>query len=94
MDDVFVKRVRAAVGAAWRTLVISAVLMTASWGGFLLIMHTRPAWVLALWGGGALTWDQVQTTAIWFYGVFKIALLLSAMATVFLALWARRLARQ
>ena len=93
MDEIFEKRLRAAVGAGWRTVVIWAVLLTVSWLFFLLMMHARPEWVRYLWGGSGLSWEKMQEVAIWFYGAFKIVMLVFAMIVVFLALWLRRLSR-
>ena len=91
MDDTFVKRLSAAVGAAWLTVVIAAIFVTFSWVIYLVIMHAQPAFVLTLWGGGELTWGTVQTVGIWFYGVLKICIILGLFGTIFLTLWARRL---
>ncbi len=93
MNDTFEKRLRAAVGAGWRTLVIWAILMTASWLIFLILLHYRPGWLLDLWGGAGLTWPDVRNVAVWFFGAFKVVLWIFAMAVVFLALWLRRLSR-
>ena len=93
MDDAGSKRLGAAVRAAWCTIIIWGVWMTAAWFGWLGIMHARPGWMLTLWGGGDLTWAEVQTVTIWFFGAIKIVLLVAVMGSIWLTLYARRLKR-
>ena len=91
MAETFAERVRAAARAGWWTFVIFAVGLAAAWGIVLGLMHTRPGWVLNLCGGGNFDWDALQRVYLWFFGVMKLILLVVLMATVFLALWSRRL---
>lgn len=91
MNDAFEKRVRAAVPAAWWTVVIWVVWMTAAWLIWLVFLNVRPDWLLALWGGGKLTWETVQTICLWFFGIMKMIMFAFVMVTIFLTLWARRL---
>ena len=91
MSDTFERRLGAAVGAGWCALIIAVVSMMASWLAFVGLMHWRPAWVLELWGGAGLTWPEMRTMALWFFGAFKIVLWSFAIVMVFLTLWRRGL---
>jgi len=94
MDETGGKRLGAAVRAAWHTVLIWALWLTAAWLIWLGIIHAKPGWILALWGGGdGLTWTGVQTVTIWFFGAFKVLLLVAVMITIWLTLYARRLKR-
>ena len=93
MNDSFVQRLAAAVGAAWRTAIVWGCLLTLSWLLWLGIIHVRPHWVLDLWGGRPLTWATIQHVTIWFFGVFKIVWIVFVMAAVFLTFWLRGLRR-
>ncbi|KKL14974.1 hypothetical protein LCGC14_2510260 [marine sediment metagenome] len=92
MDDQLSHRVRAAARAGLCTLIIFMVYLTAGWLAVMALLHVRPGWVLAMCGGGKLTWDDLQIIYIRFFGVAKIMLLAVLIAVVWLALWARRLA--
>jgi len=92
MDDALVKRVSAAAGAAWWTVLIWALWLTAAWLIWLGIIHAKPGWILALWGDN-LAWTDVQQVTIWFFGAFKVLLLVAVMGSIWLTLYARRLKR-
>jgi len=87
------KRLGAAVRAAWCTIIIWAIWLTIAWFVWLGMMHAQPGWILALWGGGDLTWADVQRVTIWFFGAFKALMLVAVMASIWLTLYARRLKR-
>ena len=93
MNDAFEKRLCAAVPAAWWTVVIWMVWMTVAWLIWLAYLSFRPDWLLALWGGGNLTWDTVQNLCLWFFSVMKMIMFAFLMVTIVLTLWARRLKR-
>ena len=93
MDELFEKSLRAAVVAGWQALVLAVVFFMFSWFAFVAFIHLRPAWVLALWGGGEMTWSTIQAVSIWFFGGAKLVLLFLLLANVFLALWLRQLRR-
>jgi hypothetical protein len=56
MSDELAKRVRAAAGAAWYTVLIGVLWLTVAYFLWLAILTRRPEWVRTLWGGGDLTW--------------------------------------
>ena len=91
MNGLFEKRLRGVVVAAWWTVVIWAVLLTVSWGVYLLFAHCQLDCVLVLWGGPGLSWGDVQIMWICFLGVFKMIWLVFLMVTICLTLWLRQL---
>lgn len=93
MDEQFVKRLSAAVRAAWWTILIFVVWMLLGWVDILWILHARPDWILRAWGGGDLTWTEVHTLVLWTFGIMKLLLFVALMVTVWLSLWVRRLKR-
>ena len=72
MDDPFTKKVRAAAVAGWWTLLIVAGVGLVQWLLYLVIVSSRPDWLLALWGGGVM-WSTVITMWMWSMAAFKIA---------------------
>ena len=91
MNDAFTLRVRSATSAAWWTVLIGAIWLTLSWLAGLCLLANRPAWVLSLWGGGGMTWDQAHATMLTFWAVFKLILIAFALLAIWLTLWGRRL---
>lgn len=94
MDETRLKRLQAAVAPAWWTLLIFWGMMMFSWLVFLHIMRNRPDFVINAWGGGNLTWDQIQTLWITFHAVMKLILFAATMITLWLTLYVRRLKRE
>jgi len=93
MNDAFEKKVRAAAIAGWWTLLIAAGFLTLQWIAYLLVVSSRPAWLLSLWGKEA-SWSTVQNVWLWFLAVFKFCLWLLTLLVLWLTLWARQLRRQ
>ncbi len=93
MEDTFEQRVRAAAAAAWWTVLAVAILVTVQWVVYMIVMASRPAWVLWLWGPG-VTWPFVQT--IWFSGtaILKMFVWLLAVVAFWLTLWASQLRKR
>ena len=91
MSDELAKKVRAAAGAAWWIVLIGAIWLTVGYFLWLAILTCRPEWIRTLWGGGNLTWDDMQIITLWFFGVFKVILFLILFAAIWLSLWHRRL---
>ena len=90
MTDSFEKKVRAAAVAAWWVVLIGYGLLTLTWGVYLILVTTRPAWLLAMWGQ-AVSWDFMQTLSLWFLGVFKLFLWMLVLVALWLTLWAKQL---
>jgi hypothetical protein len=94
MEEQGIKRLRAAVAAAWWTVLIFAIYLTVVWCGVLYVLRTRPDWALSLWGGEPLTWGQMQIIILWGFAAFKLIWWVGIMITVWLTLYTRRLGRQ
>ena len=90
MDDVFEKRVRAAVVAGWWVVVIAVAFLTLVWLVYLVVMSAHPAWLLSLWGPG-VDWPFVQTVWFWAMAAFKFCVWLMVFAVLWLTLWVRQL---
>jgi hypothetical protein len=93
-DEELAKRVRAAAGAGWWTVLVLAVWMVGAWVFWLAIMHLRPMWLVPLWGGDAddkFFWDRAQTASLLVMGGMKVLLMALVAACIWLSLWARRL---
>lgn len=93
MDAEFTRRVRSAAVAGWWTLLIGAVFLAITWGAYLAVMCTKPAWMLGYWGGAGMNWEMMQVVWVWMTAIFKLVLWVAAIIVVWLTLWARRLAR-
>jgi len=93
MDDRCMERLRAAVVAAWRTILIGVIWVTLAWFVYLGITSSRPEWVLRLWGGQDVTWTTVQNVSLWFFGIWKLVLFVFALVAIWLTLWYRKLRR-
>ncbi len=93
MSDLFVERVRCASRSAWWTVLIGAIWLTASWLIWLVILAAEPQWLLMLWGGHDLNWNQIHWIWLIFIAVAKLMLFACVLAAIYLTLWARRLER-
>lgn len=93
MNETLTKRVRAAAVAGWWTVLIAAVWMTVSWFAFLAILHTEPKWLLKLWGGGDLDWENIRLIVWQFFAYFKLMLFAVVIVVIWLSFWSRRLKR-
>jgi hypothetical protein len=90
MNDNFEKKVCSAGVAGWWTLLVVAAFLLLQWVLYLLIMSSRPAWLLSLWGPG-VNWQYVQN--FWFLALvfLKVSMLVLALVSLWLTLWARQL---
>lgn len=96
MNGDFIKRVRAAAGALWCTVVLGFIWLTVGWVFWLVLMHCQPGWVAWMWGGGGpdgLSWKTYHLIGMTFFGVFKLILFAALLTAIWLTLWARKLAR-
>ena len=92
MSDDLAGRVGSAAIAAWWTVLIGAIFLAVQWGGFLYMMHAKPAWVVSMWGED-IQWPTIQMIGIWMSAIFKLFLWFAATTALWLSLWARRLRR-
>jgi hypothetical protein len=88
--DTFEKRVRAAAMAAWSVVGTAIGFLTLVWLVYLGIAHARWAWMLSLWGPD-VSWAFFDRACLAALAVFKIAIWLMALASLWLTLWAKRL---
>jgi hypothetical protein len=90
MNETFEKRVRAAAVAGWWVVLIAVGFLTLQWVIYLVVMSTRPAWLLTMWGPG-VDWPFVQGVWFWVMAAFKGFVWLMILAVLWLTLWARQL---
>jgi hypothetical protein len=90
MDSEFEWKLRAAVSAGWRILVIQVGLLTIAWFVYLTIMAMRPDAVLALWGP-QVTWSTVATVSLMAIAVYKVSLWIQAALLAWGWMWGTRL---
>ena len=91
MNDELAHRVRSAAIAGWWTLLIASLFLAFQWVAYLIIMNSRPDWLLRFWGGHAVTWTHIQATWIEMTAAFKLIVWVGAMIAIWLTLWARGL---
>jgi hypothetical protein len=89
VNDPFEKKVRAAAVAGWWVILIGYALLTVTWVAYLIIVSTRPAWMLAMWGQD-VSWDFMQVVSLWFLGVLKLFIWILVLIALWLTLWARQ----
>ena len=90
MSDTFEHRVWSAAIAGWWVVLVSGVLLTASWIAYVVIIPAEPAWMLRLWGAD-LSWADIQRVWLWAVVVWKLTVWLMACVALWLTLWARQL---
>jgi hypothetical protein len=93
MNADLAKRVRAAAGAAWMTVVIGWLFMAAAWVGVVFLLRQKPEWAITVWGGGEVQWSDLHRIYIIFFGVLKAILWVMLMVAIWLSGWHRRLRR-
>jgi hypothetical protein len=90
MNDPFEKKVMAAAVAGWWGILIGDALLTVTWVVYLVLVSSRPAWMLAMWGQN-VSWDFMQVVSLWFMGILKLFLWILVLIALWLTLWARQL---
>ena len=93
MDEMFIKKVRAAAVAGWWTALIAYCVLLIQWVAYLLIMNRQPAGMACLWGTG-MTWQEMQSLWLWAMAIYKLCIAMMIFAALWLTLWARQLKRQ
>lgn len=93
MDNPFTRKVQAAAGAAWGVVIVGVVWMGVAYVAWLAILHCRPPWIMVLWGGEGVSWEDYQLLAFAFFGLVKMGLLAIVLTALWLTLWGRRLAK-
>jgi hypothetical protein len=90
VDVTFERKIRAAVSAGWRVLVVEVALLILVWVIYLAMMGAHPRFVLALWGSD-VTWSTVATISLQSIAAFKVAVWLQAALLAWASLWAATL---
>jgi len=94
MDDIFIKKVRAAAIAGWWTVLIAYCVLLIQWFAYLLTTTTtQPSIIIWLWGT-TITWPEMRSLWLWAMVVYKIVLATMIFVVIWLTLWARRLAKK
>jgi hypothetical protein len=86
------QKLRAAVSAGWKVVVIEAVFITVAWLAYLATITGRAGWLLALWGP-EVSWPTVATVSVLAIAAFKVMLWLQAALVLWAWMWARALRR-
>jgi hypothetical protein len=90
MNDDFEKKVRSAGVAGWWMVLVAAAVLLLQWVAYLVVMSTRPAFALTVWGSG-IGWPEVQRLWLLGTGVLKILVFVLALLCLWLTLWAKEL---
>jgi hypothetical protein len=93
MEHDLSKCVRAAAVAGWFTSLIGGIWVTVGWLVFLAVLGAKPHWLLTMWGGGNLGWDEVQTMMLWFIGVLKMIVFVFVLVSICLTITAHKLSK-
>jgi len=90
MEATFEDKLRAAVSAGWRALVVEAVFLTVVWLVFLGMAESQSSFWLALWGPNA-TWEMATRISLWAFAFFKVVVWLQAGMLFWAWMWSRAL---
>jgi hypothetical protein len=89
MNADFERKVQAAAIAGWWTVLVAAAVLVLQWVAYLVVMSSRPAFVLTLWGSDS--WLEVHNLWLLGTGVLKIFVFILALPCLWLTLWAKQL---
>jgi hypothetical protein len=90
IDATFERRLRAAVSAGWRVLVVEVAFVTLVWVLYVAIAGAHPTAMLALWGPD-VTWSTVATVSLQAIAACKVAIWLQVALLAWAWLWASTL---
>ena len=93
MDELFIKKVRAAAVAGWWTLLIAFCILLIQWLAYLLIMTKQPTGIVCLWGEG-VTWPEIRTIWLRAMVAYKFAVAMMIFVVIWLTLWAKQLTKK
>ena len=93
MDEIFIKKVRAAAVAGWWTVLIAYCILLIQWFAYLLIIPRQPVEMLCLWGRG-ITWPEIRAIWLWAMVAYKLIVAIMIFASIWLTLWARQLTKK
>jgi hypothetical protein len=90
MDATFERKLRAAISAGWRVLLVEVVFLTLVWAAYLTITGVHPTWMLALWGPD-VTWSIVATISLQAIAACKVAIWFQVALLAWAWMWSSRL---
>jgi hypothetical protein len=93
MDELFIKKVRAAAVAGWWSLLIAFGILLIQWLAYLLIITDQPTGMVYLWVEG-VTWPEIRTIWLRAMGAYKFVVGMMIFVVIWLTLWARQLAKK
>jgi hypothetical protein len=93
MDELALRKLRAARNAAWWTVLILLAWVMLGWIGLMVMTSAEPEIIRRMWGGGDLTWGEIQRVTLWFIGVMKMIMAVAVGLALWLTFYARGLAR-
>jgi len=92
MDELFIKKVKAAAAAGWWTVLIAYCILLIQWFAYFIIPR-QMAGMLCFWGEG-ITWQEIRTLWLGAMVVYKIGVAMMIFAALWLTIWARQLAKK
>lgn len=93
MDELFIKKVKAAAAAGWWTILIAYCILLIQWCAYLIIIPRQPSGMLFFWGEG-ITWQEIRTTWLWAMIAYKICVAMMIFASIWLMIWAKQLSKK
>ena len=93
MDEIFIKKVRAAAVAGWWTVLIAYCILLIQWFAYLLIIPRQPSEILFFWGE-SVTWQEIRTIWLWAMVAYKLCVAMMIFVVIWLTLFARQLAKK
>jgi len=93
MDELFIKKVKAAAAAGWWTVLVAYCILLIQWFAYLIIIPRQPAGMLCFWGEG-ITWQEIRTIWLWAMVAYKICVAMMIFASIWLTIWAKQLSKK
>jgi len=93
MDEIFLKKVKAAAVAGWWTVLIAYCILLIQWIAYLMIMKIQPSAMLCVWGGG-MTWPEIRDIWLLAMVAYKLGVAMMIFIVIWLTLWAKQLAKK
>jgi len=93
MDEIFIKKVRAAAVAGWWTVLIAYCILLIQWFAYLIIIPRQPSEILFFWGE-SVTWQEIRAIWLWAMVAYKLCVAMMMFVVIWLTLFARQLAKK
>jgi hypothetical protein len=92
MADPFEKKLKAAIAAGWRVLVIGYAVLILQWAAYVMLANSKPQWFACLWG--SVTWEQIDLVWTSAMVLYKIIWFSIALVVLWAFLWLRHWQKQ